>query len=534
MKKKTKLLILSLATLTILGTFLYFFSFVSRHSYLGVKLDDARIVRIFTAGLAEKLDIKVGDKVLLINQKPIEQNPVQQRWEIIEQVQNLTLERGGEVKSLIIPQTSNIVRPYLYLTLLALLFYGLFIIFLFQKELFRSSLYFLFFSFILSLTILADIPAGMGNNFARLILMFFLTIMPVFIHYFAFHLSLSQQSARSRARLKLVQGLLLALSLFVTILSFLYIFYRPSDFFVSYFLPSLYYYLLLSIVVMTLCYSWGKLRKKNSPLTRLNLPAIILLSFLPFTFSYLFPTPWEAPFSIVIPFMLLPLLCILYLFILSRLIRYEGWQFRLVSTLFFSFSVLFISFLDEFLPRSVIIAYSLLLFYFLFPLIEELSLLVNKKSGKQAKIDLFLAMEREREDIALLLHDSLLQKQIHSLREFERRQKPINQQEVLNLLADNIYELRHICSNLQPLLLKENGLKRSLEAKLKQLQEEYPVEINLSLNKGEPLLSEGLDTFIFRSLIEMVHNAIKHGKASNIHIKICEEAEQTRFEVWDN
>lgn len=538
MRKEVKIRLLAVVVMSasFILLSLYFYNFVNKNTYLGIKVSEtgAHIERIYVGGAAEAEGLKVGDQLLSIDGVPASQNILLNKWLIVEQAKKLTIKREGKLKKLTIVDNGNMTPHFIHLLLASFLFFIFFVDFLRKNTLYPSNLYFICFGLSLSLISLAAIPSSMGDNFGRGIVFSFLVVTPLFAHYFAFNLGLETLGSEGKRLYHLSRVVLSLVAGICILISVVYTFFFKSPLFASTFVPLLFYYLGISLVVITAFFTWGVRKKISNPISKLNFPLIILLSFVPFFFFYLFPTPWESPYSVVIPFCLLPVASMFYLLVLSRTVSYKIRRFRILMAIFIAVVTTFLGFLSHFIPSVFIFGYAYFLFYSLFPLIEELFILSNWLPFSRKEVSIFVAMEREREDIALLLHDTIIQDIIFEMKNIETNNHNLDKKEILNLLEGNVYQLRELCSSIYPLLIREKGLEKAINSALDKVRQSQLVEIDISFPKEEISLTERENNFVLRTLLELVNNSIKHGKATQIIIKIKNSVNNITFSVKDN
>lgn len=538
MRKEVKIRLLAVVVMSasFILLSLYFYNFVNKNTYLGIKVSEtgAHIERIYVGGAAEAEGLKVGDQLLSIDGVPASQNILLNKWLIVEQAKKLTIKREGKLKRLTIVDNGNMTPHFIHLLLASFLFFIFFVDFLRKNTLYPSNLYFICFGLSLSLISLAAIPSSMGDNFGRGIVFSFLVVTPLFAHYFAFNLGLEALGSEGKRLYHLSRVVLSLVAGICILISVVYTFFFKSPLFASTFVPLLFYYLGISLVVITAFFTWGVRKKISHPISKLNFPLIILLSFVPFFFFYLFPTPWESPYSVVIPFCLLPVASMFYLLVLSRTVSYKIRRFRILMAIFIAVVTTFLGFLSHFIPSVFIFGYAYFLFYSLFPLIEELFILSNWLPFSRKEVSIFVAMEREREDIALLLHDTIIQDIIFEMKNIETNNHNLDKKEILNLLEGNVYQLRELCSSIYPLLIREKGLEKAINSALDKVRQSQLVEIDISFPKEEISLTERENNFVLRTLLELVNNSIKHGKATQIIIKIKNSVNNITFSVKDN
>lgn len=94
--------------------------------------------------------------------------------------------------------------------------------------------------------------------------------------------------------------------------------------------------------------------------------------------------------------------------------------------------------------------------------------------------NIFSAVEMEREDISIAIHDTIIQDVIYHKKQIESTDT-VDKYEILNTLDDVIFELRELCSNIYPLMIKELGLKNAILELVDKFQKEEPVLIECEI-----------------------------------------------------
>jgi two-component system, NarL family, sensor histidine kinase ComP len=153
---------------------------------------------------------------------------------------------------------------------------------------------------------------------------------------------------------------------------------------------------------------------------------------------------------------------------------------------------------------------------------------------------IFNLSENERRKLAADLHDSALQDQLIWLRRLETLiSDHVIPTEVLpellqikEGLLDVIHQIRETCNELRPPLLRETGIVKALEILFEyaQLQSNYIITF-----KSSPIgaLSEDLVIALYRIVQELLRNAGKHAKASQIEIEL-DQKEHLYFRYKDD
>lgn len=150
------------------------------------------------------------------------------------------------------------------------------------------------------------------------------------------------------------------------------------------------------------------------------------------------------------------------------------------------------------------------------------------------------AEEKERTRLARDLHDELgplLSTGKMYVQMLQEEKSPYQQK----LLIGKIYEsldgalqsMRRISNNLSPHLLRNYGLLAAVESFVERIQEMYPVEIVTEFDLPARL-QDNLETNLYRAIVELVNNSLKHGEVSRIAIRIYRSAEYVLVEYSDD
>ncbi|MFD2330204.1 PAS domain S-box protein [Cohnella sp. GCM10020058] len=170
-----------------------------------------------------------------------------------------------------------------------------------------------------------------------------------------------------------------------------------------------------------------------------------------------------------------------------------------------------------------------------FLVIEDLTREVESASSQKAVPSkllrlLFKLNEHERKRLAQELHDSALQEQIVWYRKAEQMlADPMldpdirgKLQSIAEGLLDVMYQIRMMCIDLRPPMLKEAGLASSLASlfELTQLRADYAIDYQLG-DIGQALCEEDQMLGIYRVVQELLANASKHSQATRVKISLA-------------
>lgn len=169
----------------------------------------------------------------------------------------------------------------------------------------------------------------------------------------------------------------------------------------------------------------------------------------------------------------------------------------------------------------------------------EVNLLKQEQQNK-----IFSAMiegqEKERKRLAIDLHDGLggrlsgISMNLSKLDKDEPKEYPKKQlQKVMKDLDDSLTELRAIARNMMPETLMKFGLQAALKdycssmttSDTKVMLQVYGADKDIDINQ---------QVTIYRVIQELINNAVKHAKASEILVQFMREGDQVDITVEDN
>lgn len=136
-------------------------------------------------------------------------------------------------------------------------------------------------------------------------------------------------------------------------------------------------------------------------------------------------------------------------------------------------------------------------------------------------------LEEERQKLSMFLHDEVLQSLI-ALSHMEK-DKDINEK-----LASVIGEIRDISHELYPMVVEDLGVEEALQIFVNDINNDYNVEVKYSYEYPKGILPRDLSLVIYRTVRELVINAIKHSSCIKIEIKILEYSEGIQCIVTDD
>lgn len=184
----------------------------------------------------------------------------------------------------------------------------------------------------------------------------------------------------------------------------------------------------------------------------------------------------------------------------------------------------------------VVIVVGIVLLYFIITIIryQRRSLILHKEKIR-AEID---TLENERKRIASDLHDELgpllsaVKLQINNLDSQDADDKRLIEKSSQHI-DTIIRRMREISNNLMPNTLIRKGLVKAIEEFIESSTQAYKLSIKLVIN-GESRLGLDKEINTYRIVQEIVHNTVKHAKASLLIIRISQENELFTLSTTDN
>ena len=159
---------------------------------------------------------------------------------------------------------------------------------------------------------------------------------------------------------------------------------------------------------------------------------------------------------------------------------------------------------------------------------------------QQREIDVAKALvdgeEQERKRLARELHDGLLGRVTGLKMNVERIARDSEQQDlpnVVNELETVIVDLRHTAQNLEPSVLKRNGLDEAIRHFCRSMQS-GSTPISYYGQGLEEIKDKNLQLSIYRIVQELITNAVRHADATKILLQCSVENAYLMIEVEDN
>lgn len=515
---------------------MYYVAFASHHQYLGIEADFKNnhwlVTDIHNGGVAKSAGLSKGDILLKINQQDSKNNVLLNKWLIVEQAKSLVVEhRNHQKEQIFFNKQSSIDVWFIIFELIALVLFIYGILSLKKNKASRTSKRYSLFLILTSFFLSSLIPSSMGNTLGRLFVVLYVTLLPFFIDIF-WRASVLKEAV---TQLSLFSKIVMAYSVITILLFFMVQQFSLPLIFVKYLSDGIFYVSFLFLFILAI---YSLLKDYSSFLFyKVNLILLTLLSLLPLFIGYVFPLSYNLPFLYTIPFLFFPIIGVVNRLIINRLMITRTYlPLSMISSLIAivsTFVVVLFAIMMKFLPIWFMALYCFLFVLCLLPIIKDFLDMAKKLDYRLDKHNIFTAVEMERENIAITIHDTIIQDVIYHKKQMESTGF-VDKKEVLNTLDDVVFELRELCSNIYPLMIKELGLKNSILELLDKFQKENPVEIEYKMIFDSNHFESSVSNFLLRSIKELITNSILHGNAKLIRLDIFESEQHLVVVVSDD
>ena len=151
--------------------------------------------------------------------------------------------------------------------------------------------------------------------------------------------------------------------------------------------------------------------------------------------------------------------------------------------------------------------------------------------------------DQERKRIAQDIHDSLgsvlsaAKLKLSSLDESKKLLTPDQlekYQTSLDLLDEASTELRNISHNIMPATLSKLGLEAALQNLIDKIAAHSKMQINFTAHGFEGRLEEATEMSIYRIILELLNNIVKHADAEKVSIQIIKYPAYINLMIEDN
>jgi len=171
----------------------------------------------------------------------------------------------------------------------------------------------------------------------------------------------------------------------------------------------------------------------------------------------------------------------------------------------------------------------------------EKTLLDYQKRLKSLVFELSRSEEAERRRIAANLHDEVGQNLALSKIKLGRLQELISSsegsqiaEEIGELIADVIKDMRSLSYELSPAVLYEFGFEQAVEWLVEETEDKSGLMCRLENDQKPKPLDHDTSVVLFQSVRELLMNTVRHGRASHVKITLWNQDSQIGIRVEDN
>ncbi|MBS4189768.1 hypothetical protein KHA94_06040 [Bacillus sp. FJAT-49705] len=154
---------------------------------------------------------------------------------------------------------------------------------------------------------------------------------------------------------------------------------------------------------------------------------------------------------------------------------------------------------------------------------------------------MFSLSEKERANLSIDLHDSVLQDQLQLLREVEKIKGKVTDISIKNDLfklrermLDNIHLIRETCNELRPPFLSELGIIQSIQNLIDQTKLRSNFILKSELDQSIKILNKEYELTLYRVVQELLTNAMKHSSASEVTVALRKNNQTLTLIYSDN
>lgn len=161
--------------------------------------------------------------------------------------------------------------------------------------------------------------------------------------------------------------------------------------------------------------------------------------------------------------------------------------------------------MGDFIPFNFILAVPLLLY----------GHRVYQKGKLLYDNNMIEVLEAERRKLSIYLHDEILQRLIAVLH--SANVKDINE-ELCAMIAD----IRNVSQDIYPIIAEDLGVEEAVRVFVAEINSDYNVETEYQYQYPQGILPQGISLVIYRTIKELVTNAIKHSGCVKILVSVSE------------
>ncbi|MCV2371325.1 PAS domain-containing sensor histidine kinase [Roseateles oligotrophus] len=171
----------------------------------------------------------------------------------------------------------------------------------------------------------------------------------------------------------------------------------------------------------------------------------------------------------------------------------------------------------------------------------SLELQQSRHELRRLSASLIDAREEERRRIARELHDELGQRLSALKMELAQTGKDLHGRAIqsrihgmLDMLDETVASVRHIATDLRPLMLDDLGLNAAIEWLAREYASRMDIEITVRLDEDEPQMEPRMATALYRMVQEALTNVGRHACATDVQIELRVDGRELALTIQDN
>lgn len=149
--------------------------------------------------------------------------------------------------------------------------------------------------------------------------------------------------------------------------------------------------------------------------------------------------------------------------------------------------------------------------------------------------------EKERTNLSIDLHDTILQEQLQLLRDTDKIIEKAKDttitpdlEQLKEKILDNIHLLRETCNQLRPPFLSELGVIQAIQDLIDQTRLRCDFILRSDLDPSIQRLDHEIEITLYRIVQELLNNAIKHSSATEVEISLFKNDQSLFLTYFDN
>jgi two-component system, NarL family, sensor kinase len=148
--------------------------------------------------------------------------------------------------------------------------------------------------------------------------------------------------------------------------------------------------------------------------------------------------------------------------------------------------------------------------------------------------------EQTIQEVSRELHDNVgqylsLAKLGLSTLDLERKDESKNSLvEISDIIEKSLDDLRNVCRSMNTEIIKEGGLKKSIEMQVDYIKRAGKFNIHFKVNGDHVVLDETKETVLFRIVQEAINNIIRHSAATEVCISLCYSENLLKLQIQDD